>query len=111
MKPVRCYEITVRGFPPMLYSARSPAKARTRCWHDYLSYDGSVSFGDFLRLSTVRSAEPPPGAHERILVCGKPATRIIERPGGGNLFMYDGSDTVMRAHDMEIAPHPTGEPK
>lgn len=101
VRDVRAYEITVRGFPPVLYSARSPAKARSRCWRDYQVYDDRCGFAEFLKLSSIRRAPEADCRHTRILVCGKPATQIIH-PHRRDLFMYDGSDHVMSAHPSEV---------
>ena len=104
LPPIRTYAITIRGFEPALYSARSPAKARARCWRDYDVYN-NVTFGDFLRISTLRRAPDPPGIGERILVAGLPATRVI---GHGQYvhFMRDDSDVVLCAHPSDVAPMP-----
>lgn len=102
MSDVRAYEVTVRGFPPVLYSARSPGKARSRSWQDFqAAYE--CEFKEFLRISTVRRAPWADVQHERILVSGKPATLVIH-PHRRDLFMYDGSDHVMCAHHSEIHP-------
>lgn len=102
MKPICTYEITVDGYSPMLYSARSPAKARWRCYQDYLAvYD--CSFSRFLARLSIRRVGNPPRIGERILVCGKPATRVIGRTPNGNYYMYDDSDVIYTAHDSEIS--------
>lgn len=103
MRPIRTYEITVRGFPPMLYSARSPAKARARCWRDYQVLDDrETKFLDFLKMSTICTVTNPPGIGERILVCGKPATRVIGH-GQYTHFMRDDSDEIILAHPSEVS--------
>lgn len=69
MKPIRTYQVTVRGFPPMLYSARSPSKARAACWRDYRIMDDRIlTFRVFLNISAVRRAPDPPGIGDRFLV-------------------------------------------
>lgn len=104
LKPVRTYAVTVNGFDALLYSARSPGKARARCYGDYLNYDDRTTFRQFLSMSRVRLADNPPGIGERILVCGKPATRIIGR-GSQIAIMYDDSDDIISAHHTEVAPY------
>lgn len=101
MKPIRTYGITVEGYTEALYSARSPAKARWRCYQDYRNVS-TRSFAEFLAISTIRRAPDPPGVGQRILVCGKPATRVIGRSPIGNYYMYDDSDVIYTAHDTEI---------
>lgn len=103
---VRAFTVTVSGFGPMTYSARSAAHARSRCFRDYQSYDDSVTFKDFLRLSVVRRDPTRDADHKRILVCGKPATRIISNRGHSIEFMYDGRRDVCVAHPLEVAPAP-----
>jgi hypothetical protein len=101
MKPVRTYEITIRGFPPSLYCARSPAKARARCFRDYLSsYD--VTFKAFLKESTIRTVSNP-AIVGPIFVGGKPATRIYH-PCAGNYvwFIYDDDDRVLCSHPLDV---------
>jgi hypothetical protein len=102
MRPIRTYELTVRGFPPMLYSARSPSAARARCWRDYgVMDDRLTTFRDFLMMSSVRRVPDPPGIGERILVCGELATRVIGY-GQYTHFMRDDSDVILLAHPSEV---------
>lgn len=106
MKPVSTYEITVRGFPPMLYSARTPSKARARCWRDYsVMDDRETKFRDFLAMSSIKRVPNPPGIGERIMVAGVPAVRVIGH-GQYTHFMRDDSDTILLAHPSEVAPMP-----
>jgi len=106
LKPIRTYAARVEGFPEILYSARSPGKARALCFRDWCSGCGGdrANFSGFLRFSTVRRCEAPKGVGERILVCGKPATRVIRGSArmSRNLFMYDDGDAIMICHDSEI---------
>ncbi len=102
MKPIKTYEIKVDGNRAALYSARTPSKARASCWRDYSStYD--VSFRDFLSRSSIRRVDNPPGVGKRILVGGKPATRVI---GFGQYvhFMRDDSDVILRSHPADVQP-------
>lgn len=104
MKPIRTYAVKVEGFSPVLYSARSPAKARWRAYQDY-GIVSTCTFRDFLSLSRCSLAiAVPPGVGDRILVCGKPATRVIGRSPVGNYYMYDDSDVIYTAHETEIKP-------
>lgn len=102
MKPIRTYQVLVKGFGPILYSARSPSKARAACWRDYQVLDDRLTtFKDFLRMSHISRAPDPPGIGERILVAGKPATRVI---GHGQYvhFMRDDSDAILKAHPADV---------
>lgn len=104
MAELRAYQVAVTGFPPAIYSARTPAKARTRAWHDYqAAYE--CTFKEFMRLARVTRAAWEDGRHTHVLVSGKPATLVIH-PYRRDLFMYDGSDNVMCAHHSEIEPMP-----
>lgn len=104
MKPIRTYEIRVDGYSDVKYSARSPAKARWRCYGDF-GQVSCCSFGEFLAMSTIRRVDNPAGIGDRILVCGKPATRCLGS-GNANYYMFDDSDEIMVAHDLEIRPMP-----
>lgn len=103
MRPIRTYAIKVEGFSPVLYSARTPAKARWRAYQDY-GVVSTCSFAEFLRRSTISRADNPPSVGDRILVCGKPATRVIGRTPNGNYYMHDDSDVIYTAHETEIKP-------
>lgn len=106
MQPIRTYQVIVRGFPPILYSARSPSKARAACWHDYQVMDDRLTtFRDFLAMSSIRRVPDPPGIGERILVAGGPATRVIGH-GQYTHFIRDGSDVILLAHPSEVAAVP-----
>lgn len=100
MQPIRAYEVIVQGFPPMLYSARTPAKARSRCWRDYQAAS-DCTFAQFLKISRIQRAPWADERHERVLVNGKPATLVIHSHRR-DLFIYDDGDDVMCAHHSEI---------
>lgn len=104
MKPIRTYEVIVEGFPPYLYSARSPAKARVRAWRDYCSaYD--ASFKKFLTISRVHRVDDPPGVGKRIMVGGEPATTVYSyRVGGHVYYMRDNSDVIVCSHPLDVTP-------
>jgi len=106
-RTIKTYAVDVNGFPAVVYSARSPAKARVMAWRAYLSaYD--ASFKDFLRISTVRRIADPDGMYDRILVDSIPATRVIGRSNGHYVyFVYDDSDVVLCSHPMDVAKFPT----
>ena len=55
-----------------------------------------------IAASSIRRVADPEGIGKRILVCGKPATRVIGRSPTGNYYMYDDSDVIYTAHDTEI---------
>ncbi len=103
MKPIRVYDVVVMGYPARQYSARSPAKARYQAWLNYSDVFDGAEFKDFCEKTYVRLS-PFQGAIARVLVCGKPATRIWEDSDHHIKFIYDGSDVVMRAHPSEVKP-------
>ena len=102
MRPIRTYAVTVEGFPPALYSARSPSKARARCWRDYcIAYD--ASFRRFLQISSIRLVDDPPGVGQRILVGGKPATTVFSYRVGGHVhYMRDDEDVILCSHPLDV---------
>lgn len=98
IRPIRTYEIAVDGYTPILYSARSPAKARWRAFVDY-GVVSTCNFGEFLATSRCRRVDDPPEVGQRIVVFGKAARRVI---GRGNAFMYDDGDAILTAHDLDV---------
>ncbi len=98
---VRSYEITVPGFPPAIYCARSPAKARAHAFRDYLAFDDRTSFRSFLSMSRLRRVPNPPGVGDRIVVGGVLATRVLP-VGQYTGFLRDGSDVVLLAHPVDV---------
>lgn len=108
---IKTYEVRVSGFPPALYSARSPAKARARCWRDYLSYDDAANFRDFLKRSTIRRVPDPPGVGERVMIAGLPATTVHNYAAGHYVwFMRDDSDAVLCSHPADVTRADKPEP-
>lgn len=105
MGPIKTYEITVRGFPPGLYVARSPAKARWNCYGDYCAAFDNTSFKDFLKISSLRTVPNVAPTGERVLVSGVPATRVAY-PGNSNYvaFMWDDRDGIFFSHPLDVKP-------
>lgn len=107
MKPVRTYEITVEGYPPMNYVARSPARARVRCWQEYTIADQRCTFGEFLRIAKLRVVPNEPGTGVRIKVGGELATQVIVRPSGQYVaFMRDDGEEILLSHPNDVEPAP-----
>lgn len=101
MRPIRTYEVIVDGFPPYLYSARSPAKARARAWRDYCAAS-DITFQKFLTISRINRVDDPPGVGRRVLVGGSPATTVYSyRVGGHIAYMRDDSDIRSR-HEASL---------
>lgn len=101
MSDIKTYEVRVDGYDPCKFVGRTPAKAR---WRAYQAFGivSNCSFQEFLARSTIRKVNDMPGHGEQILVCGRPATRIIEPGHCGNRYCYDDSDVIYTAHDSEI---------
>ena len=99
---IHTYEITVQGFPPDRYSARTPANARAQCWRAYQSYRPECGFGEFLAISTLRRVPNPPGIGDRIMVCGAAATRVIGRHSQYVAFMRDGEGVILFSHPADV---------
>ena len=117
---MRTYEVTVDGFPPVIYSAASSGKARTRAWHDFNNaFD--CTFKNFLRISRVRICPPPKddgydyvrrnyGVDPRI---GKRVRLINEGPmtGKEGEIVYPGRSTahvhvILDGRDFASSVHP-----
>lgn len=102
-RPIRTYAVKVEGYPEAIYSARSPGKARARCWLEYSHVDDRATFKDFLRISRVRRVADPPGVGRRIMVAGLPATTVHAYGGTHYVhFMRDDSDQVLRSHPADV---------
>ena len=59
MTYLETYIVTVDGFDPIEYQATSRSKARYLCFRQYVDGWTRVSFGNFLRISTVRRKVRP----------------------------------------------------
>lgn len=55
---LKTYEVTIDGFPPVVFSATSPGKARADAWRSYTNaYE--CSFRDFLKISRIARCDVP----------------------------------------------------
>lgn len=117
------YEVTVAGFPPIEYSAATPAKARAMAWGDY-THAYECTFKDFLKISTVRRCGVPEddgygyvrsaygvdvaiGDRVTIVNEGSMSGRVGEviYPGRRTAYVrlvLDGSDEPVNVHPMNI---------
>ena len=102
MQPIKTYAVKVAGYTPVLYSARSRGRARWRAYCDYRIV-GTLSFGEFLALSTIYRIADPPGTGDLILVDGRPATRVISRTNSHYVyFMRADSDAILCSHPLDV---------
>jgi hypothetical protein len=99
--PIRTYAVSVDGYGEVVYSARTPGKARARAYRDF-THVSEKSFGDFLRISRCRRISDPPGAGERIVVADLPATRCLPLDRHYVYFMRDDSDEVLCSHPLDV---------
>ena len=106
LPPIRTYSIKVERFPAHLYCARSLGQAMSRCWRAYSSYDDSCDYSRFLRIAKGKGVDNPPGVGDRILVSGKPASRVLNRDGRlvGHYvaYMFDDSSTILESHELDV---------
>lgn len=108
-KPVgfvlRAYDVTVRG-QSHIYFAATAARARADAWRDY-SECRDVSFGDFLKASSIRRAarfdEQGSRYGEAMTVCGKPAF-YVSHNSQYIQFVRPGSDVVLHSHPLDVEP-------
>ena len=102
MSDIKSIEITVLGCKPHVYHHRTFGKARAEAWRNYQALSPQCTFGEFLKLSSVRvvKAAPPVGA--RILVRGKPAVAISFTKRGDATFIYDGDARKLTAHYSDV---------
>ena len=106
MKPIRTFEVTVTGFPPLKYAARSIGKALARAYSDYTAATNAIGFANFMGISRARRVEDPPGCGERIVVAGETVTRVYDHrhvAGGPVYFMRDDSDAVLCSHPRDVS--------
>lgn len=111
MSEVRTYSVSVEGYGPQTYCARSPAKARARAYRDY-QVVSTKTFGEFLSISSIRRIDNPPGVGDRIMVSGLPATRVYHPCAGSGYtwFMRDDSDVVLCSHPADVTESGTRPP-
>ena len=100
---LKAYEVAVRGFPPVLYDAKSAAQARAKAWRSFSESRGT-SFRDFLSLSSIRRVPPPERFGEEITVGGERAYLCLGLHGQYVRFCRDDSDLVLLSHPADIGP-------
>ncbi len=99
MAAPNAYEITVKGFDPVIEVARTPGRARANSWRSY-THCHDVTFGQFLKLSSIRKVQP--AGFKRILVQGKPAWQTGPMQGNSIPFFYDDGDCELWAHYLDV---------
>lgn len=100
------FEVSVAGFPPATYSAKTRGKALAAAWGDYRSCS-DTSFGDFLRIAIARRTEcPNPRYGEEIIVGGRPAFYVGENRQYVQFVLPD-SEVILNSHPLDVQPlHP-----
>lgn len=100
-RPVRTYEVSISGFDPVLYSARTPSQARMRAFYAFRdAFD--VAFKDFLKVARVKRVDDPPGLYRRVSIAGKPATVVLGHGGHYVAFMRDDGDVILYSHPADV---------
>lgn len=100
MSAVTSIEVSISGFPPVVYSHVTAAAAFARAWSDYCNaYE--CTFGHFMKIARRRKIENPAGVGSAIRVCGRNAWTLEPRRHSTR-FVYDGERTMMVAHHSEI---------
>lgn len=123
MGALKTYAVSVDGFPPAVYSAKSPAAARAEAWRNY-SECRDCTFREFLRISRVRvcpvpdddgysyvrrayGVDPKIGGRVRLVNEG-PSTGLegtVAYPGRSTAHVHvllDGRDHVVSVHPLSI---------
>lgn len=104
MSAIHVYSVSLDGYTPVRYSARSRGKAMARAWRDFTTHY-ECSFRDFLQRAHIHRVVPPPNRHgRRIKVGGLPATEVYHPCAGHYVwFMRDGSDEILCSHHLDVA--------
>lgn len=105
MGEIKAFSVTVEGFSPVTYCARSPAKARARCWRAFTA-SHTCTFRRFLEISTISRIENQPGVGDRVLIAGLPATRVIDGGGQYVAYMRDDKDEIFYSHPLDVTALP-----
>lgn len=58
--PWPLFDVTVSGFPTMVYQAKTRGKALSMAYSDYGILDDRIKFGDFLRIARARRRDAVP---------------------------------------------------
>jgi hypothetical protein len=105
---IKTYSVSVEGFSPILWSARTASKARATAYRQYLHYDDGCTFRRFLEMSSIRRATDPDFVGKRVVICGRPATAVIPSCGYDGIFkptpafMRDDNDVIFTAHPSDV---------
>lgn len=98
---VRRYRVTADGFPAYTFLAATPGRARVRAWWSYCSYR-DVSFGEFLKISSIERAEDDPALGREILVGGQRAFWVGQDRQYVH-FVRPHTDVVIYSHPNDVA--------
>lgn len=98
---VRTYSVMADGFPGYTFLAATPARARVRAWWSYCSYR-HVTFGEFLKISSIKRAEDHPDLGKEILVGGARAFWVGQDRQYVH-FVRPNTDVVVYSHPNDVA--------
>lgn len=94
------YNVSVTGFPALLYDAHSPGSARVKAWHSYCSYR-HVTFKEFMKISVVRRGQDPEGYGRSILVSGQQAY-FLKGDAGSVKFVRPNETQELYSHPFDV---------
>lgn len=107
---LKAYKVTVEGFPPVQYYAKSHGKARAKAWRDFQSVCQDCTFKDFMSLASVsRSTFTPNNFGSEIKVGGNRAFYVKHAGGNSIAFVLPDSDNILLSHEIDVV-WPEGKP-
>lgn len=96
---VKPWAVTVLDYGTATYYGSSRGKVIADAWRCDAFYH--LSFKDFLRIVRCRREEPAERYGEHFTISGRPA-RYISHNGQYVQFVWDGEDTVLNTHPLDI---------
>lgn len=100
---LRRYAVSVRGFSPVVFDAKSHGQARAAAYRSFCSYSDATSFKEFLQLvsSVTRVREVPEKYGQRIRVMGQPA-HYVSHDGQYVQFVRPNDTTILNSHPLDV---------
>jgi hypothetical protein len=97
---VKPWDVSVVGFGgPLAYYGTARGKVIADAWRNDAFFD--VPFGEFLKIVRCVRAEPPERYGERFTISGR-AARYISHNRQYVQFVWDGEETVLNTHPLDI---------
>ncbi len=100
---LRAYDVTVKGWVAKRFLAATAARARVRCWHAYSMVE-DLSFGDFLRKTSIRRATNVPADFGVAVTIGGEAAYLTGEGGAGGhvAFVRPHCDQILFSHPLDV---------